>query len=102
MSPTQRTGSMGDEQMKRLHAAIQRSLREWTERLIEELGEGWPEKVTAFRPEMAMHGKFGQACPRCGHPVQRIVYADNETNYCPTCQTNGKVLADRALSRLLK
>ena len=66
------------------------------------VGEGWPTKVTAFRPEMAVHGKFGEPCPRCGTKVQRIVYADNETNYCPTCQTGGKLLADRSLSRLLK
>ena len=77
-------------------------LREWTERLRAEAGEGFPEKVTAFRPEMAVHGRFRQPCPVCGAPVQRIVYAENETNYCARCQTGGKMLADRALSRLLK
>ncbi len=102
MSPTLRTGGMSDEQMERLHAAIGKSLTEWTDRLREEVGEGWPEKVTAFRSEMAVHGKFGEPCPRCGASVRRIVYADNETNYCATCQTGGKILADRALSRLLK
>ena len=74
----------------------------WTARLRDEIGDGFPDKVTAFRPEMAVHGKFGKPCPTCGTPVQRIVYADNEANYCPTCQTEGKLLADRALSRLLK
>ncbi|MFP3915696.1 MAG: zinc finger domain-containing protein, partial [Actinomycetota bacterium] len=102
MAPTLRTGSMTDEQMGSLHAAIQRSLNEWTERLRSEVGEGWPEKVTAFRPDMAVHGKFGEPCPRCGSPIQRIVYSENETNYCATCQTGGKLLADRSLSRLLK
>jgi formamidopyrimidine-DNA glycosylase len=72
------------------------------ERLDDQAGDGFPEKVTAFRPEMAVHGKFGQPCPVCAAPVQRVVYADNETNYCARCQTGGKVLADRALSRLLK
>lgn len=102
LAPTLRTRSMSDEQMEALHAAIVTSLSEWTERLRREVGEGWPEKVTAFRADMAVHGKFGEACPRCGSPVQRIVYADNETNYCATCQTGGKLLADRSLSRLLK
>lgn len=102
LAPTTRTRSLTDEEMERLHAAIQKSLREWTERLREEVGEGWPAKVTAFRPDMAVHGKYGEPCPRCGSPVQRIVYADNETNYCATCQTEGKLLADRSLSRLLK
>ena len=77
-------------------------LREWSERLRAEVGEGFPEKVTAFRPEMAVHGKYGRPCPVCGTLVQRIRYADNETNYCPRCQTEGRLLADRALSRLLK
>ena len=77
-------------------------LLEWTERLRAEAGDGFPEKVTAFRPEMAVHGRYGQPCPDCGAPVQRIVYAENETNYCARCQTGGKLLADRALSRLLK
>jgi formamidopyrimidine-DNA glycosylase len=77
-------------------------LREWMDRLRAEVGDGFPEKVTAFRAEMAVHGKYGQSCPACGAPVQRIVYADRETNYCANCQTGGKRLADRALSRLLK
>jgi formamidopyrimidine-DNA glycosylase len=102
LAPTLRTRSMSDEQMEALHAAIVTSLSDWTERLRREVGEGWPEKVTAFRPDMAVHGKFGEQCPRCGSPVQRIVYADNETNYCATCQTGGRLLADRSLSRLLK
>jgi formamidopyrimidine-DNA glycosylase len=102
LAPTLRTRSMSDEQMEALHAAIVTSLSDWTERLRREVGEGWPEKVTAFRPDMAVHGKFGEPCPRCGSPVQRIVYADNETNYCATCQTGGRLLADRSLSRLLK
>lgn len=102
MAPTLRTRSMTDDQMERLHDAIQKSLQEWTQRLRVEIGEGWPEKVTAFRSDMAVHGKYGQPCPRCGSPVQRIVYASNETNYCATCQTGGKLLADRSMSRLLK
>lgn len=102
LSPTLRTRSMSDEQMETLHGAVQKSLREWTERLRREVGEGWPDNVTAFRPDMAVHGRYGESCPRCGSPVQRIVYASNETNYCATCQTAGKLLADRSLSRLLK
>ncbi len=78
------------------------SLETWTERLRAEVGDGWPTKVTAFRDDMAVHGKFGEPCPRCGSKVQHIVYSDNETNYCATCQTEGKLLADRSLSRLLK
>src|SRR6185369_11480740 len=74
----------------------------WTQRMRDEVGDGFPDKVTAFRPEMAVHGKYGQPCPVCGTKVQRIVYADNEANYCPTCQTEGRLLADRSLSRLLK
>ena len=77
-------------------------LTEWTDRLRQETGDGFPEKVTAFRSGMAVHGRFGEPCPRCGAPVQRIRYADNETNYCPVCQTGGRLLADRGLSRLLK
>jgi formamidopyrimidine-DNA glycosylase len=75
---------------------------EWTQRLRQEAGEGFPEKVTAFREGMAVHGRFGKPCPTCGTTVQRIIYAENETNYCPRCQTDGKILADRSLSRLLK
>ncbi|MGH8911717.1 MAG: Fpg/Nei family DNA glycosylase [Acidimicrobiia bacterium] len=102
MPPTLRTRSITDEQMATLHDAIQKSLEEWTDRLRTEVGEGWPGKVTAFRSDMAVHGKFGEPCPRCGSLIQRIVYASNETNYCATCQTGGKLLADRSLSRLLK
>ena len=102
LAPTTRTRSLTEEELERLHRAIRDSLSGWTERLRAEVGEGWPEKVTAFRPDMAVHGKYGEPCPRCGSPVQRIVYADNETNYCATCQTGGRLLADRSLSRLLK
>ena len=77
-------------------------MRTWTRTLIAATGEAWPEKVTAFRPGMAVHGRYGKPCPTCGTPVQRIRYAENETNYCPRCQTGGKLLADRSLSRLLK
>ena len=86
----------------RLYAATREVLVEWTERLRVQAGEAFPEKVTAFRPEMAVHGRYGQPCPVCGSPVQRIQYASNETNYCATCQTGGRLLADRSLSRLLK
>jgi formamidopyrimidine-DNA glycosylase len=82
--------------------ATRESLTRWTEVLRDQVGDGWPDKVTAFRPEMAVHGKYREQCPRCGSKVQRIVYASNETNYCATCQTGGKLLADRSLSRLLK
>jgi formamidopyrimidine-DNA glycosylase len=86
----------------RLHAAVREVLGEWLERLRVEAKGKFPEKVTAFREEMAAHGKYGQPCPRCGAKIQRIRYASNETNYCPTCQTGGRLLADRALSRLLR
>lgn len=102
LSPVRRTSQLSDDEISRLHRAVQSSLTHWTELLREQTGEGFPAKVTAFRPEMAVHGKFKEPCPRCGTPVQRIVYASNETNYCPTCQTEGKILADRSLSRLLK
>jgi formamidopyrimidine-DNA glycosylase len=102
MSPVKRTGQLTDEEVSDLRRAVVESLTEWTDRLREEVGEDWPTKVTAFRDDMAVHGKFGQPCPRCGSKVQRIVHADNETNYCATCQTGGKLLADRSLSRLLK
>lgn len=102
LSPVKRTAQLSEDEVDRLHRAVVASLTEWTERLREEAGEGWPTKVTAFRSGMAVHGKFGEPCPRCGTKVQRIVYADNETNYCPTCQTEGRILADRSLSRLLK
>jgi formamidopyrimidine-DNA glycosylase len=102
LSPLLLTSRMTGEQIERLLAATQEVLREWTLRLKAEAGDGWPEKVTAFREGMAVHGRFRQACPVCGKPVQRIRYADNETNYCAGCQTGGRLLADRALSRLLK
>jgi len=102
VSPVARTDRLTDDEISRLHAATSEVLAEWVERLRAEAGDGFPEKVTAFRGEMAVHGKFGEACPVCGNPVQRIVYASNETNYCAGCQTDGRILADRSLSRLLK
>jgi len=102
MSPMKLTGRLSDDEITTLYDATKSVLVEWTDRLRAEAGDAFPEKVTAFRPEMAVHGKFMQPCPVCGTPVQRIRYADNETNYCPRCQTDGKLLADRALSRLLK
>jgi formamidopyrimidine-DNA glycosylase len=102
LSPVKLTRRLTDEEVVTLYDATRTTLVEWTDRLRAEASEEFPEKVTAFRPEMAVHGKFGQPCPVCGTPVQRIRYADNETNYCARCQTDGKLLADRALSRLLK
>jgi formamidopyrimidine-DNA glycosylase len=102
LSPMKLTSKMTDEEIATLHQAVIDTLNLWVARLREDAGEGFPEKVTAFRPEMAVHGRFGQPCPVCGAPVQRIVYAANECNYCARCQTNGRLLADRALSRLLK
>ena len=104
LSPLALTRSLQGEQIERLYTATREVMAEWTARLRAEAlsSGGWPDKVTAFRPEMAVHGRFGQPCPVCAAPVQRIVHADNETNYCARCQTGGKVLADRALSRLLK
>jgi formamidopyrimidine-DNA glycosylase len=102
LSPLTLTRRLTDAEVQRLFEAVRRTLLEWTDHLRREVGEGFPEKVTAFRPGMAVHGRFGQPCPVCRTPVQRIVYADNETNYCPNCQTGGKLLADRSLSRLLK
>ncbi|UCE08829.1 MAG: formamidopyrimidine-DNA glycosylase [bacterium] len=102
LSPVQLTQKMVDEQIEILYQATKATLIEWTERFQIETGDGFPEKVTAFRPEMAVHGRFGKSCPTCGTTVQRIRYAENETNYCPKCQTGGKLLADRSLSRLLK
>ncbi|HET7241332.1 MAG TPA: DNA-formamidopyrimidine glycosylase family protein [Gemmatimonadales bacterium] len=102
LSPLQLTGRLSDDEIARLHEATVAVLTEWTDRLRKEAGDGFPEKVTAFRSGMAVHGRYGEACPRCAGPVQRIRYADNETNYCPTCQTGGRLLADRGLSRLLK
>jgi formamidopyrimidine-DNA glycosylase len=102
LSPVTLTEKLSDEHMSRLYQAIRNILLEWAERLRKEAGKGLPKKVTAFRPEMAVHGRYGQLCPVCNSKIQRIRYATNETNYCPTCQTGGKLLADRALSRLLK
>jgi formamidopyrimidine-DNA glycosylase len=102
LSPVAMTAKLLPADVERLHRAVRDVLAEWTVRLRGEAGTGFPTGVTAFRPEMAVHGKFGQPCPVCGAPVQRIVYAENETNYCARCQTGGAILADRALSRLLK
>jgi formamidopyrimidine-DNA glycosylase len=102
LSPLVWTQRLSEEQVERLHAAIREVLREWIDRLVSQHQDRFPDKVTAFRPEMAAHGKHGEPCPECGDPIQRIVFADRETNYCATCQTGGKLLADRALSRLLK
>ena len=101
LSPVTLTHKLKPEEWERLFTATRLTLSSWIDRLSTEAKKKFPEGVTAFRPEMAVHGRFGQACPRCGSPVQRIRYADNETNYCPACQTGGKVLADRSLSRLL-
>src|SRR5512132_1758 len=101
LSPLALTQKIDDDALSRLHDAARDVLREWRERLRREAGADFPEKVTAFRPRMAVHGKFREPCPACGTPVQRIVYAENECNYCPGCQTGGVILADRALSRLL-
>ncbi|MBE2215862.1 MAG: formamidopyrimidine-DNA glycosylase [Opitutaceae bacterium] len=102
LSPVQLTRHLTPADIARLHAATRDTLTLWTRRLLEECGDGFPDKVTAFRPGMAAHGRFGKPCPACGATIQRIRYAANETNYCPACQTGGKLLADRALSRLLK
>jgi len=102
LSPVKWTRRLDEEEMERLYQASRQTLGEWIERLRSEAGGGFPEKVTAFRPAMAVHGRYRKPCPVCGSPVQRIVYAANETNYCAPCQTGGKLLADRALSRLLK
>jgi len=102
LSPIALTQRLSDAEVERLFAAARAVLVEWTERLRADTGDRFPEKVTAFRPEMAVHGRYGEPCPVCGAPVQRIVYAENETNYCARCQTGGTILADRALSRLLK
>jgi formamidopyrimidine-DNA glycosylase len=102
LSPVTLTRHLGDDEIARLHAATRATLLDWTERLRREAGDGFPEKVTAFREGMAVHGRYRQPCPACGSPVQRIRYAENETNYCARCQTRGTLLADRSLSRLLK
>ncbi|HVE72892.1 MAG TPA: DNA-formamidopyrimidine glycosylase family protein [Thermoanaerobaculia bacterium] len=101
LSPVQMSTNLSAEEIERLFHATQTVLNEWIERLRKETGARFPEKVTAFRPEMAVHGRYNQPCPDCGAPVQRIVYAENETNYCARCQTGGRLLADRSLSRLL-
>jgi formamidopyrimidine-DNA glycosylase len=102
LSPLLLTRRMEDDDVRRLYSSVQSTLREWIDRLGAEARQAFPEKVTAFREGMAVHGRFGQPCPVCGSPVQRIRYADNETNYCARCQTEGRLLADRAMSRLLK
>ena len=102
LSPMKLTSKLSVEETVRLHEAVKSTLKEWIDRLQDETGSAFPSKVTAFRPEMAVHGRYGEPCPDCGSPVQRIVYAENECNYCATCQTEGRLLADRALSRLLK
>ena len=102
MSPLLLTSKMTDEQIATLHNSVRVTMKKWTDEIRAELDGGFPEKVTAFRDGMAVHGKFGKPCPVCGAPVQRIRYADNETNYCARCQTGGRLLADRAMSRLLK
>jgi formamidopyrimidine-DNA glycosylase len=102
LSPFKQTSGLTDDEIRRLFDATRETLTAWTKRLQEETGESFPEKVTAFREGMAVHGRYGKPCPVCGSPVQRIVYAANEANYCVTCQTGGRLLADRSLSRLLK
>jgi formamidopyrimidine-DNA glycosylase len=101
LSPLAQTHKLSDEEWRRLFTAARETLQLWIDRFNREAHTKFPEKVTAFRPDMAVHGRYNLGCPRCGTPVQRIRYADNETNYCPTCQTNGRILADRSLSRLL-
>ena len=102
LSPVQLTQKMKPEEIERLYKAIRATLSRWVEMLREQTGDGFPEKVTAFRPEMAVHGRFKEPCIRCGAPIQRIRYADNETNYCANCQLGGRLLADRGLSRLMR
>ncbi len=102
LSPIKLTQKLSDEQIENLYQTTRAVLLEWTRKLRAEVGDGFPEKVTAFHEDMAVHGRFGKPCPVCGTTVQRIRYADNETNYCPRCQTDGKILADKSLSRLLK
>jgi formamidopyrimidine-DNA glycosylase len=101
LSPVKMTDQLSDEEIARLHGATCETLSGWIERLRRQAGEDFPEGVTAFREDMAVHGRYGRPCPVCGAPIQRIVYAENETNYCPRCQTGGRLLADRSLSRLL-
>jgi formamidopyrimidine-DNA glycosylase len=101
LSPLQLTRNLSDAEIRQLHDVTRASLAAWTERLRAEFGASFPDKITAFHPAMAAHGKYGEPCPVCGSPIQRIKYADRETNYCATCQTDGRVLADRGMSRLL-
>jgi len=102
LSPFKQTESLTDDEVRRLYDATQLMLAEWIERLQAEARDEFPEKVTAFREGMAVHGRYGHPCPDCGAPIQRVVYADNEANYCAKCQTGGRLLADRSLSRLLR
>ncbi|HEV8118757.1 MAG TPA: DNA-formamidopyrimidine glycosylase family protein [Thermoanaerobaculia bacterium] len=102
MSPAKLTKKMTEEEIERLYRATRETLEKWRDRFVADARRAFPEKVTAFREGMAVHGRYGKPCPDCGTPVQRIVYADNESNYCPKCQTGGKLLADRALSQLLR
>ncbi len=102
LSPFQMTQKITESELTGLYTSMRETLSSWTERLREELAGSFPEKVTAFRPGMAVHGRFGEPCPVCDAPVQRIRYADSETNYCPGCQTGGRIYADRSLSRLLR
>jgi formamidopyrimidine-DNA glycosylase len=102
LSPAKLTSRLSEKEIAALYSAVRSSLAEWTDRLTAQARKAFPEKVTAFREGMAVHGRYGKPCPVCGTKVQRIVYAENESNYCPTCQTGGKLLADRALSQLLK
>ena len=102
LSPMKQTRTLDDAEVARLYAATQRTLENWIERTRDEVGDGFPEKVTAFREGMAAHGRYGKPCPTCGAPIQRIVYAHNECNYCAVCQTEGRLLSDRAMSRLLR
>lgn len=102
LSPLKRSRDLSAKEVERLYESTRRSLTAWTETLRVEVGDAFPEKITAFHPDMAAHGKYGEPCPRCGSAIQRIRYADNETNYCATCQTGGRLLADRAFSRLLR
>ena len=102
LSPLKRTGQLSEAEKRRLYDAMRITLNQWIDRLGAQNGDGFPERVTAFRPEMAVHGKYNQPCPVCAAPVQRIRYAENECNYCPRCQTDGRILSDRSLARLLK
>ena len=102
LSPFKQTSQLTDEELRRLHEATRETLSKWIGDLQDEAGDDFPEKVTAFHEGMAVHGRYGKPCPDCGSPVQRVVYAANEANYCATCQTGGRLLADRSLSRLLR